>query len=133
MKAQAAFEYMVLIGVLLAVLFPLSIYIWQQSALSNRTRQAEIAADTIGAAADSVYAQGPGAKTTVNVYIPEGYVPLESNVSNRTVKITVITPGGHGNFLKTIKANITGFLPNASGYQLIKLEVIDGYVNVSSV
>ncbi len=133
MKAQSAIELMMIVGAVLAIIIPLSAYIWQQNEIATRTRQAEIAANIIAAEANSLYAQGPGARSTISVYFPAGYDSTKSSVSNRIVKISVFTPSGVSDFIAVSKANMTGTLPVNPGYRVLKLEMLSSNVNVTSV
>lgn len=72
-KAQAAMEYMMIIGMVLIILTPMVISIFQQIGVVSRSRQAEIAALQISSTANNLYAQGPGAKSTINIFLPDGY------------------------------------------------------------
>ncbi len=130
MKSQAALEYMLIVGLVLAILAPLVLYVYQQAEVSTRMQQAEVAVNAIAAAADNLYAQGPGAKSTINVFLPAGY--SGGSVSNRTVNIKVFISSTYADVIALSKANLTGSLPASSGYKQIVLEMLSsGLVNVS--
>lgn len=130
MKSQAALEYMLIVGIVLAFLVPLILYVFQQAEISTRMQQAEVAVNTIAMAADNLYAQGPGAKSTINVFLPNGYGG--GNISNRTVIIKVFLISGSTDIVAVSKANLTGSLPKEPGYKQITLELLsNGMINVS--
>jgi uncharacterized protein (UPF0333 family) len=122
-KAQAALEYMMIIGFVLVILTPMVISIFQQIEVVSRSRQAEIAALRISSTANNLYAQGPGAKSTISVFLPDGYSSM-SYVSGNVILIKVYIPGGFNDVVKISTANLTGSLPADSGYKLLALEML---------
>jgi len=131
MKAQIAIEYLAIIALVLAAISLAAAYIWQQNEISTRVQQATVAVNTIAAAADNLYAQGPGAKTTINVFFPPGYVSSLSSVSDNTIVLKVYTPAGYTDVPIATKANVSGSLPEGYGLRVLTLETINGYVNIS--
>lgn len=131
MKAQVAFEYIVMVGVIIGAVALISMYVYQQNEIATRSKQAEIAVNTIASAADNLYAQGPGAKTQINVYFPDGYDSTQSSLSGKTIFLRIYTPAGYNDIVATTKGNISGELPEGTGYKLLTLELINGYVNVT--
>ncbi|MBU3957551.1 MAG: hypothetical protein KKB25_00570 [Nanoarchaeota archaeon] len=122
-KAQAALEYMMIIGMVLVILMPMVISIFQQIETVSRSRHAEIAALRISSTASNIYAQGPGAKSTINIFLPDGYSNM-SYVSGNVILIKVYIPGGFNDVVKISTANLTGTLPADSGYKQITLEML---------
>ncbi len=133
MKGQSAVEYMMILGMVLLMLIPLAAYTWNQSDQATKSRQAEIAVGTIAAAADSLWAQGPGAKTTINVLFPNGYDSTKSLLANRTIVLRFSSSAGDQDAVAITKANITGSLPSSSGYRQLILEAVGSAVNVTVV
>jgi hypothetical protein len=134
MKAQSALEYIVIVGISLGLITLFGAYAWQENEINTRARQAEIAVAQIASTADNLYAQGPGARSTINVYFPVGYQGDQSSVTkqNKTIIVVYTMPTGFGNAIAATKANVTGYLPNSSGYKQLKMEVIGGNVNITS-
>jgi len=133
MKAQVALEYLMLIGIVIGAITIISAYVWQQNEVSTRLQQAVIAVNSITTTANNVYAQGPGAKTTVNVFFPAGYNPSLSYISaNKTIVLKIYTPIGYNDIVGITKANVSGSLPKSDGLKVLTLETIQGYVNISS-
>lgn len=131
MKAQAAMEYMMIIGIALVILAPIISYAYQQNEVAIRTSQGNLAASQISAAADSLYAQGPGAKTSLDIFLPSGY-RAQSYASGNVLDIKVLTPAGLNDIIEITKANLTGTLPADSGYRRILLVTLDsGQVNIT--
>ena len=128
---QGAFEYMMIVGLVMLIIIPIGAYVWQQNEISLRTQQAQIAANTIANTADNLWAQGPGARSTITVLLPNGYIPGNSFVSNTLVVISVNTPAGTTDAAATTRANMTGSLPVEYGYKNLLLEVSGSNVVVS--
>ena len=129
---QVAIEYLVMVGIVLALIVPLSLFVWQQSETETRVRQGELAANAIAAAADNLWAQGPGAKTTLTLYFPAGYEGSQSRVFNNTIQLRVYTPG-NGNYTIGVglRANVSGSLPSGPGYRVVTLELVTNSVVIS--
>ena len=132
MKGQTAVEYMMLVGFVIAALFLISTYVYRQNETETRSIQAQIAADSITKAADNIYAQGPGAKTSINIYFPVGYTPQQSKLNGKGILLKIFTPVGYTDIIAFSKANLTGSLPTSSGYKSLTLELVDGNVNITS-
>ena len=75
MKAQAAAEYLVIIAIALTILVPLILYSSQSLISYKEDVKVTTARNVVNKLAESanwVYSQGPPARLTVNVCIPEG-------------------------------------------------------------
>lgn len=132
MKGQAAIEYFSIIGIVIVAISIIAAMAWQQNETSTRVQQANIAANMLASAADSLYAQGPGSKASINVIIPPGYSPSASSIEDNTIEFSIDTPGGHIAIVAFTKANVSGSPPTSSGMKNIQLETIQGYVNITS-
>lgn len=133
MRAQAAVEYMAMIGVLLAILLPLAAYVWKNNSSNTAVQQATITADKIANTADGLWAQGPGAKNRISVYFPPGYNATGSSLSNHTIRININTGSGRNDVVSTTKANITGTLPTGPGNAYLDMQIISNWVSVTPV
>jgi len=144
MKSQTAVEYLGIIGVVLAIITVISILIYQQNETTTRLQQADFALKTIGSTADNLYAQGPGAKSQISVYIPAGYNLSGSKILNNSanfyniISFRVFTPAGSSDSIIVTKANLSksSVLPSSSGLKVITLETFGNtsfaFVNISS-
>jgi len=133
MRGQAALEYMAMIGILLAILLPLSAYVWKNNSASSSIQQATIAADSMAGTANSLWGSGPGAKNRINVYFPPGYNATGSSLSGNTIRLKINTAAGPSDVVSTTKANITGTLPNSPGNAYLDMEMMGSYVSVKPV
>ena len=70
MKAQAALEYVMLIGAVLLIIISISYYATQESTRNIQMNRANDAVNTLAKAADSVYALGPGSQQYIEVNFP---------------------------------------------------------------
>ncbi len=131
MHAQISFEYMAIVALALAILIPLSFFVFNHSETQTRSKQAEIAVNSLTTAADSLYAQGRGAKTTLQIFLPDGYDYQKSFISNRTISIKVNTANGAFDVVGKTRGNVSGTLPSRSGYKDFVLEMWENYVLIN--
>jgi uncharacterized protein (UPF0333 family) len=131
MRGQAAIEYFVIIGIVIVAITIVAGLAWQQNETSTRVQQANIAANKIASAANSLYAQGPGARASITVVMPSGYSSSRSSVQDNVITLSVFTPDGYMDVIVLTKANISGSPPTSSGLKIIELETIEGYVNIT--
>src|SRR3990172_3259825 len=122
MKAQVALEYAIVLGLIIAAVGIFYAYVYEQQQIETGSRQAEIAANTIKTAADNLYSQGPGAKTQVNVFFPNNYIPEKSNLSGKRILIKISILKGETDIVAFTRGNISGSLPNLSGTKVLTLE-----------
>jgi len=132
MKAQIAIEYLAIIGIVIAAISLMAAYVWQQNEISSRLQQANVAVNSIVAAADNLYAQGPGAKDQIRVVFPSGYTSSLSSISDNRIVLKIYTPIGFTDVVGETKANVSGSLPAEEGLRVLTLETINGYVSISS-
>jgi len=132
MKLQAALEYLLIVGVVLALLIP----IWVHVSTSQNEASGDLALSYANAAvgklreyADMVQAQGPPAKVTAIVYFPSG---LESaSLVNATILLKVRTYAGLNDVYATSRANLTGALPQKDGNFLFTVEAMGSNVSIT--
>lgn len=133
MKGQAATEYLMIMGIALAILIPLFVFV--QDYISDSKTDLRISAvkdslQTLSDTSEMAYYQGYPAKITVNVFIPEGVV--KTNISDKSFLITLQTPGGESDMVAVTDAPVNGSLPTKPGSYKIEVRALEkGYVNVS--
>ncbi len=125
MKAQAALEYMFLIGVLLVFLAGVFAYSSQTTFISLRTTQSTEAVKLVSAAADRVYKTG-GGNATVMVDIPSGVV--NQAVANKSIRLALRIGDDIGETFAVTAGNVTGSLPTAQGRHKIVVELLSSGV-----
>ena len=127
-RGQAAFEYMILVGAILVILIPLFYYSNYYSTQGVKLEKAEDAVRTLGKAADSLYALGPGNKDYVWINLP-GSIRETSLVGNE-ILIKVYVLGGESDFYYTTIGPVTGSIPTDKGTFRMKIEVFDSGVKI---
>lgn len=125
-KAQAALEYLILVGVLLVLLVTLFNYVFYYSSQNLKIEQADDAVQTLGKAADTLYTLGPGNRDFVWVTIP-GSVS-ETKVEENLILIKLFVYGGQSDIYVRTNAQLNGTLPTSKGRYKIKLETLDSGV-----
>ena len=126
MKAQAAFEYMLVVMIVMAFLVPL----WTYTMVVNNEAAGELAlayaknaAESITSAADMVYSQGPPAKVSINVFIPDGV--NETIINNRTVILNMMYSGGITSIFSVSRAALNGTIPSTRGMHRMEVRAVD--------
>lgn len=119
-RGQASAEYLLLIVVILIVMGWLLVNVYQPSIEStmavSTTSDAKNAVTNIANAANLVYANGPGAKRTLSVYIPAS----GTFSSNNSSKVILFNSAG---IAKTVNSSI------ASNMTIVNPNVNKGWYN----
>ena len=116
--AQAAIEYIVLVGVIMVFLIPVIHYSLNEANTSLKINQLENSVRRVAKAADAVYAIGAGASELITITLPYG---IEStNISNNQILLKVSMFGAVSDVIYATRVNVTGTLPNLPGtYNII--------------
>jgi len=131
-RGQVAFEYMVIVAVVIALLIPIWSYMSAVNERSTQTlaiSQAQAAANKIVSSADLVYTQGPPTQLTVDVYIPKG---VESaSLTDTTVKFSLYFGAGLTDVFADSLAILDGAVPIKEGLYKFEIKAIGDYANIS--
>jgi len=130
-RGQAAFEYMILIGAILVILIPLFYYSNEYSNQHIKIEKAEDAVRTLGKAADSLYALGPGNKDYVWINLPGSI--KETSVNGNEILIKVYVYRGESDFYYTTIGPVTGEIPTSKGTFRMEIKVLDTEPDVGVV
>lgn len=132
-KAQAALEYMLIMGIALAILVPLFSVVSSQTYSFKTEMKLSSVEDSLQNLADSsdmVYSQGYPAKITTKLYLPEG--TLYTNVTENIFHVRIKKKSGPVDISSFPEANLTGSLPESPGSYQIELKMTEkGVVNVT--
>ena len=132
MKSQAAFEYMLIVMIVLAFLVPLWAYLYNiqsQSGTEISISYAKTAVRDIINNADLVYSQGPPAKVKIKIYIPSGVE--EINISGTTINFKVRVDSEVSDIFGESIAQLNGSLPTQEGNYYVNIEAKEDYVQIS--
>ncbi|MEM3030487.1 MAG: hypothetical protein QXH27_02020 [Candidatus Micrarchaeia archaeon] len=132
-KAQAGMEYVLIVAAFLIILIPVTYLALQTATASSRTATARIAVESVADAADSLFAQSPGARTQVVIVLPDGVNAARTYILGREVNVNVFLPaGGTADVFALARGNLTGTMPARPGKHLLTLAFLpSGVVNVS--
>ncbi len=125
-RGQITTEYVIIVGFMLIILLVL----WAQTTftITNTTADLRIAyakhaVTKIAEAADAVYVQGPPAKFSIYITMPDNVA--NSNVSGHEVSISVYTYDGITDVYEDTLGNVTGCLRHlVPGTHRISVEAI---------
>jgi hypothetical protein len=126
MRAQAAFEYMLVVLIALAFMMPLWLYmttVKSEASDELSISYAKDAARMLVSACDLVYTQGPPAKVSITIFVPPGTV--NSTITNSTVTFTISHSGGESTVFAESRARINGTLPATSGSYVMEISALD--------
>lgn len=132
-RAQAAMEYLMIMGFAMLMLVPLfslvSSYTYR-SKIDLRINAMEDSLQNLAESSDMVYFQGYPAKITTDFYVPEGIV--STNITEHYFYASVQTDAGPTDLASYTSANLTGSLPDSPGSYSVKVKMIQGgVVNVT--
>lgn len=131
LRAQVGLEYAAIIILLLVVLIPLVYLGFRDIQTASQVSRTKIAVDAIADAANRVYAQGPGARTTIEIFLPDGINSV--SITGKEVNYNVILPGGGTTDVFALaKGNLSGTLPMSVGRHLLILDMNSSGVVVVS-
>lgn len=135
MKSQAAFEYLLIFSIVIALVLILVVY---SSQLTERNKEeirvsnAIAAVNEIADAANIVNTQGkPSQITLTSVYIPEGVDSI--NITGKTILMKVRIASGITDIFAISKANLQGSISSTQGIKKIKIKAEYNYVNITEV
>jgi uncharacterized protein (UPF0333 family) len=130
-KLQAAFEYLVIVSIVLVFMIP----IWAYVTSTQRDTSTELAltyakntANQIADVSNLVYSQGPPAKIRINVYIPYGVDNI--TILNSTIRFRLNVDSGITDIFAFSTAQLNGTLPKKQGYYWIEVEATDDIVQI---
>ncbi len=132
-KGQAAFEYMVIVVIVIMFVTPLWYYGMQTREGVSGDLSLSYARNTarkIVQTADLLYSQRENASIKIMIHIPDRV--QYTNIVNKSVIIIVATHSGNITVLEQSKANITGTIPTIRGDYYYMMRAMGDYVNITS-
>jgi len=134
MKLQAAVEYIIILGIVLAFLIPIWIYvstfhhqIHDQLSMSY----AENAAEQITSTADLVSSQGYPARLDISVYIPDNVENI--SIINTMIRIRVRTSSGFSDVFASSRSELNGTIQSDEGLHQLKIEAMENHVQITPI
>ncbi|MCD6496295.1 MAG: hypothetical protein J7K54_03425 [Candidatus Aenigmarchaeota archaeon] len=126
MRAQAAFEYMLVAVIVLAFLVPLWIYtvtVNNEATNELSLSYARNAVESITNAADLVYSQGSPAMVRIKVFIPDNVISF--NLTNHSITASLVYYDKETYVYADSNAVLNGSIPSGSGTYWIEVTAID--------
>ena len=121
-RGQVALEYMLLIGLIIAVILPLFYYSFSTITQNTQMAKASTMVNTIVETADTLYALGSGSQELIVIEVPRGVENITIQGKEIIVKIRIFS--GLSDVSAKSKTNMTGTLNKTRGswHVLIKNE-----------
>ncbi|MFH1200188.1 MAG: hypothetical protein V1708_03915 [Candidatus Micrarchaeota archaeon] len=133
MRGQAAMEYLMMMGLALAMLIPIWFYV--NTTLSStrgemQATYAKVAVSKLRDAADAVYIQGPPARLYLELVFPDNIG--SATVGSHEIMLRLQTPGGLSDVYSVTIGEVQGSLPTRGGLVRVLVKAEEGnYVNVT--
>jgi len=127
MRAQVAFEYMLIVIMALAFLIPLWTYVTKVEAEASgelTLAYAKSSVERLASTADLIYSQGAPAKVKVSIYIPDAVAGY--NITNYTINIKVLYMGTVSDVFAVSRARLNGTLPTTRGSYWMEVQAVEG-------
>jgi len=134
MKAQIAIEFLVIVSVALMIILPVTLYANKLLIGYKDDTKISLAKNTVnklGENVDWVFSQGPSAKRTLEIYIPDDI--NEISLNNNMILFKVETSAGISDVFYETVPPLQGSLSKNSGYYLVSLTAYRDYVNITVV
>ncbi len=131
-RAQAAMEYMLMVGLAILIVVPLWFYVNDQVGKTQEEMQltyARVAVNKIRDAADAVYIQGPPARTYLELNFPDNI--RATSVGSREILMKMATPGGLTDVYAVTIGEVQGSLTTRAGLVRVLVKSEGSYVNVT--
>ena len=132
MRAQAAMEYLSIVGIILVFIIPIWAYlitVEQETASELSLSYSKNAVRQIADASSLVYSQGPPAKISFQIYVPPGVNSI--SFDNKSVVFNVSLGAVYTDVFATSTAAMNGTLPKDEGYYTVEITAIDGFVQIN--
>ncbi len=129
MRAQASFEYMTVVAIVLIIIMPLLAYFYIYTSSSVQISQAQESVRKVANAIEYVASGGPGTRTTVTIQIPS--YTSDVFIGNKTVMIKLDVPTGATEVYETVDKPIIGYIKYIpGGVSNVKIINLGDYVQV---
>lgn len=136
-RGQVAIEYMMIIGLVLLVLIPISYYSLKEIRTSSIENSAEDTVRTLALAADEVYALGPGSRKLAEVNMPEGIIQAVigcpgtcSDNAEREIILKVFVYGHEADIFARAKSWVQGNVSTSAGRKSVEVVACETYVSI---
>ena len=122
MKAQAAVEYVVIIGVVLSIAITIFYFAMSYFSESVALSKAKESAEAVARNVDYVYSLGEGTRTTVSIDLPNNII--DSTIAGNEIIFKISTSAGKSDVYATAMTGPTGELPKTPGRHFLVIENI---------
>ena len=133
MKAQTAFEYMIIVMLVIGFIAPVWYYMFQVRGSTSDTfilTYAKTAARKLVENADLVHSQRYDAQVVVKIYLPPGIKNV--TISGSEIRMTVETSSGIQDVFEESAAEVQGSLPATEGQYDVLVRANGDIVEIST-
>ncbi len=129
-KAQVAIEYILLIGLIVAVIIPIFYYSLSTITQNIKMNRAYAMVNKIVETADMLYALGPGSQEVIVIEIPGGVKNITIQGKEINARLMIFSNVSDINAIS--KANMSGTLVTKAGSWHILMKNEDNTIKISS-
>lgn len=123
-RGQIALEYLIIVGIILALLSPLIYSQINEYIIKQRLNNAKILANDIAKAADVLYSLGPGNQKYLYINVPKGIVDM--NIYKREISFTMQTTQDQTQeIILLTQGYVTGVISTSPGTNRISIQVLE--------
>ena len=122
-------EYLLILGIVFAVLIPVFYYSVSSFNKSIRSNQAGEMVNRIAETADFVYALGPGSQDTLRIIIPGGVQSIAFQGKEVVMKVKIF--GAVSDTVASTKGNLTGSISTTPGSAIIKIKNENNVIQIT--
>ncbi len=130
-------EYLMIIGLIIMVLIPVTYYSLKEIRTSTIQNSAEDTVRTLALTADEVYALGPGSRKLVEINMPDGVVRGEigcpgtcQESAEREIRLTIFVFGNEADIFARSKSHVQGNLSISAGRKSVEVIACESYVSI---
>jgi uncharacterized protein (UPF0333 family) len=133
-SAQVSMEYLIVVAFVFIIIMPFLIYFLSEShSTSNEINSAQLSdiARKIVENAEKVYAFGEPTTLTLQIYMPSNVESVQ--ISGAEIEFTINAGGKSSTIVELFPMNVTGSISSSMGIHKLRLQAVEGYVNISEV
>ncbi len=133
MRGQVAIEYLIIVGIGLAILIPYLVYLQSTSASykeENCIIQAKNSLEKLGSSIDLICYQGEPARMEIRLIIPDCFYSA-NYINNKTIVWKLKTSAGFSDISYTTLCNFSGKLFNKPGIYIVTIKSKENHVEIS--
>jgi len=125
MKGQIALEYIIIIGLVLAIILPIVYLSYTSLEDSKSISDVNSAFYLMKNSIDQVFSLSPGSRIMTKIFLPYSYTPIGSSLNLNILTLKFNIPNQDLVISESVRGNIKGNLPPTGGNYEFTFELLD--------